>query len=469
MAANPNVMALQAALQRIGWSNEAQVAFTDEGFGDITEIGLVTRDFIAQTCKKIRTGRPRVAAAGVIAAVPAILPVTIPALNEYKLYGMHLWVTEMQGRGTAIQAQDFDAATATLYTQRVREDFESKGRKDDEIVKIPDAFGWETDWMLFYKLLVNYLGTKLGCSNIPLEYVVRREDDVAPPGTVFVTDHERLVASTPHTGSAFAEDNGKVWTVIKQLTLNGPAFAYIGSHERTRNGRGAIKSLISHYEGESNMSKTKQQAYDDMTNLVYSGERRNFTFETYVNRHSKAHMILAEYNETLAESKKVDDFLRGIQDPSTVMLAGKANVYGSSSMRNSFSEASNYLSNFVLATPKTNTRRIGALESSSGRGRGRGRFTTRGSGRGGRTGGRHGTRGGGGRSNLTARNYTADQWSALSKEQKDLIIKLRNESRSPGSSKRSASSVNTADSTNDSSSGPTNAGDQFAHANKKSK
>lgn len=79
------------------------------------------------------------------------------------------------------------------------------------------------------------------------------------------------------------------------------------------------------------MSKMKQQAYDDMTitwfipgNDVIS----HFTFETYVNSHSKAHMILAEHQETLAESKKVDDFLRGIQDPSTVMLAGKANVYG---------------------------------------------------------------------------------------------------------------------------------------------
>lgn len=130
----------------------------------------------------------------------------------------------MKGRGTPIFAPNFTLVIANAYTERVREDFESKGRKDDELVKMSESFGWETNWMLYYKLLVNYLGTKLGTSNIPLEYVIRRNDDVSPPDTVFVTEHERLVATTPHSGLAYAEDNGKVWTVIKQLTLNGPAY-----------------------------------------------------------------------------------------------------------------------------------------------------------------------------------------------------------------------------------------------------
>jgi hypothetical protein len=42
-------------------------------------------------------------------------------------------------------------------------------KKDDEIVKMPDAFGWNTDWVPFYKLFLNYLGSKKGKNNIPLE------------------------------------------------------------------------------------------------------------------------------------------------------------------------------------------------------------------------------------------------------------------------------------------------------------
>lgn len=44
MAAN----ALRAALSRIGWSAQAQVAFTSEGFGSMDDVGLVTRDFLYQ-------------------------------------------------------------------------------------------------------------------------------------------------------------------------------------------------------------------------------------------------------------------------------------------------------------------------------------------------------------------------------------------------------------------------------------
>lgn len=430
----------RSALERIGWSAAAQTAFTDdEGFSEIGELALVTREFLAQTCKKIRTGRPAVIAANGNITVPAILPVTIPALTEYKLYGMHLWVTEMKGQGIEPLATNYVNEVSSVYTKRVRDDLESKNRKEDEIVKLPDPFGWETEWILFYKLLINYLGTKMGSSNVPLEYIVRRNDAPLPADADFTTEHERVVQTTPHSGTTYATDNGKVWPVIKQLTLNGPAFAYIGAFERTRDGRGAIKALVNHYEGESNMSKTKQNAYDDMTNLVYSGERRNFTFEIYVNRHTRAHMVLAEYGEALAESKKVDDFLRGIQDPSTVMLAGKANVWGSPIMRNSFSEVSNYLTNFVQSAPKANSRKIGSLDT-GGRGRGRGRFGGRHAGRG--RGGR-GRSGSGGRGQSTTRNYTNEQWQALSPAQKDEITKARAEKRNSFGNKRSSSAMST--------------------------
>lgn len=45
-------VALRSTLQRIGWSNAAQAAFTDEGFGDIEEIGLVTAGIFSHKLAK---------------------------------------------------------------------------------------------------------------------------------------------------------------------------------------------------------------------------------------------------------------------------------------------------------------------------------------------------------------------------------------------------------------------------------
>ena len=73
------------------------------------------------------------------------------------------------------------------------------------------------------------------------------------------------------------------------------------------------------------MGLTKQEAYDDM-NTTFTSQRRNATFEMYVNKHTSAHQTLEEYGEPQPESKKVDAFLKGILDKSPSMSAGLANV-----------------------------------------------------------------------------------------------------------------------------------------------
>lgn len=459
-----NAINLRAALSRIGWTNVAATAFTDiEGFASISDVGLVTRDFLATVCKKMRTGRAAAPAAGGIAVVAAVAAVDIPALNEFKLYGMHLWVSEKLRQGIVIVPGEFTAEVAAEYTSKVRTVIETSSKKDEDIVKQPDAFTKDTEWVSFYKLLINYLGSKTGNNQAPLSYVARKLDDPLPAGTDFDSEHERLVAMTPHTGDAYASDNGTVWTVLKQLTLKGPAYTYISQYEKTRNGREALKSLVAHYKGSSQMSKTKQGAYDEINNATYSGEKRNYTFENYVNRHTKAHQTLEEYNEPVPESKKVDDFLRGIHDITPQMVAGKANVYSNAELRANFTDCANYLTNFVQSVPKTAPRSISAMGAPAGRtggrgGRGRdGRGRGRGSVRGGRGGNKSG-----GPLPTEDKNYTDEEWKALSYDQRDAAKRIRHQNRN----KRGISAVQAEAPIEPA---PANAGDQFAATNKKGK
>ena len=235
-------VSFRSALNRIGWSDAAATAFTEEGFDSLNDIALVTRDFLNQVCKKLRAGRAAAPAADGNAAVPAIPPVNIPALQEFKLYGLHLWVTEKVRLTREVIPGDFTVAVAAEYTTRVREVVEASSKKDDENVKMPEPFSGKTnEWPSFYKLLVNYLSSKKNRNRTPIGYVIREADDAADSNTEFETEHERLLLTTPHEGTDYADDNGVVWEIVQALTLKGSAYAYIGSHARLRDGRGAIQ------------------------------------------------------------------------------------------------------------------------------------------------------------------------------------------------------------------------------------
>ena len=141
------------------------------------------------------------------------------------------------------------------------------------MVKFPEAFGKETSWRTFKKVLRNYLGMKKGINGVPLEYIMRNMDEPRQARTQYATGHEHLVVTTPLEGEAFETDNGKVWSVLKDLTLRGLAFAYISHLDRLPYGRVAIKALRAHYGGDLAMSQTKAQAYDTIKNTSYSGEK----------------------------------------------------------------------------------------------------------------------------------------------------------------------------------------------------
>ena len=56
-------------------------------------------------------------------------------------------------------------------------------------------------------------------------------------------EYESFVVTTPSEGEAFEADYGKVWSVLKDLMLKGPAYAYISPLDHMRNYGVAIKAL----------------------------------------------------------------------------------------------------------------------------------------------------------------------------------------------------------------------------------
>ena len=101
-------------------------------------------------------------------------------------------------------------AIALEYASKVCHLKESKKEDEEGLVKFPDAFGKETSWRMFEKVLKNYLRTKKGINGFPLEYIMRDVDGPRQVRIQYATEHEHLVVTTPLEGEAFEADNGKV-------------------------------------------------------------------------------------------------------------------------------------------------------------------------------------------------------------------------------------------------------------------
>ena len=236
-----NAAILHGALERIGWSVKSKNAFTNKGFDSIQSLSHVTWLHVKTVCKLIRSAPD---------------PVGIGFYQEYKLYALHLWVTTRLLQGQVVQGHLFTDAIALEYASKVCHLEESKKEDEEGLVKFPEAFGKETNWRTFKKVLKNHLGTKKGINGVPLEYIMCNVDGPGPVRLQYAAEHEHLVVATLLDGEAFEADTGKVWLILKDLTLRGPALAYISHLDRLQHGRVAVKALRAKYEGNLTMSQT---------------------------------------------------------------------------------------------------------------------------------------------------------------------------------------------------------------------
>jgi hypothetical protein len=171
-----------------------------------------------------------------------------------------------------------------------------------------------------------------------------------------------LIATAPLTGHQFDIDNERVYGVIKQLTLEGPAWSYITSIiDQAKNGSQAWLALRAHYEGESFLNKQKEESYKIIEGVHYKGERVTFTFEHFTGILTKGYNDLQRYGEPVLEAKKVRDLLTKISDPK--LESAKQAIRINPQYKNSFDLAINFLAESVETIDRSKPRMIGETQS----------------------------------------------------------------------------------------------------------
>jgi hypothetical protein len=167
---------------------------------------------------------------------------------------------------------------------------------------------------------------------------------VPAPNAIYPTVHDQLVNATILRVAEYNTNNGVVYDLLQSLALNGPAWPWVDAYQHNRDGRGAWKSLLAYYVGDTMHTCSKQECYDAVAKATYQGVKCNFNFGTYVSIHQNAHQGLIRIGESVPE-KKVRDFLHGITDPQCSNV--KLNVLSNPIYMNNFAQAVNYLASAI--------------------------------------------------------------------------------------------------------------------------
>ncbi len=152
-----------------------------------------------------------------------------------------------------------------------------------------------------------------------------------------------------------------MFDLLKSWTINGPAWTWIRAYNSTRDGHQAWLALVGHFEGDAQRDRVKDAAYAAIAAAHYYGDKKKFTFETYVTIHQDAYSDLEQYGEVFSEEKCVRDLLTNIKDNSPAANAAKGTILATPSLRTSFTNAVAHLSTTLQLGHSQDTRNVSSV------------------------------------------------------------------------------------------------------------
>jgi hypothetical protein len=211
----------------------------------------------------------------------------------------------------------------------------------------------DKDWPRTLEKIREYLASQYGVTGATLDYVVRAEIAVKPeaedPPDNYETVDQEMTERAPHTGHPFVNYRRKVWDIMSNICGKNSCFVYIKPALRTRNGRDAYMLLFDHFLGPNNVGNMASEADTKLTSTLYNGEKKCFTWETYVRIHTEQHSVingLKDYGYAgIDDSSKVRHLLKGTK--TTELDVFKVQVMASPSLRDDFAATVELYSAFI--------------------------------------------------------------------------------------------------------------------------
>jgi hypothetical protein len=80
--------------------------------------------------------------------------------------------------------------------------------------------------------------------------------------------------------------------LLESLMIKGNYHSYLEPCQADRNARGFNMALFTHFKGPNVMGMSLEDAYKNIDKLEYTGDRANFSFDSFVDRHVKAYSTI---------------------------------------------------------------------------------------------------------------------------------------------------------------------------------
>mmetsp|Transcript_687 Transcript_687/g.1003 ORF Transcript_687/g.1003 Transcript_687/m.1003 type:complete len:475 (+) Transcript_687:126-1550(+) len=417
--------AFNQALIRCGFNGDTAVAIAAEGFDTLDILTSMAPDDVDAMIKNVRETRRALGAA-------AQGNVTFPFLATRRLKAMQNWGQELLRTGRPLNPGGFVGNEITNAVSRLALETLRQEVHEDEDVDKPRELTDLTKWEIFWERFVSYLSRLRGAAKCPYTYIIREHDAVTPDHYAAVyQDHDaKLVATTQLQGDWYTLDNHRVYDEFKNLVVKGPGWSFVKAFDKTKDGRNAVLTLKRQCEGTSAIQTRKAAAYARIASARYNGQKRGFTFDTYVELHQTAYNTLSELNEAVPETKKVTDFLAGIGDPR--LTNAKDFILADPTKLQDFEACQQFLKTLIYnkTTQEKHERHISAISGGN------------------KPNSKPAKRGGGKRARMDinnknlVRSYSREEWMKLSDEQRAEIKALRDAKKAAASAEpRHASST----------------------------
>ena len=250
-----DIVTFRQALERCGISQaSARVAITDQGYTNIEEFAELSEKDIVDLIVKVINRLP--------APAEDVAPPRVPFASTKKLKAFRNWKWERAWCGLGFAHGDFTDQELTRMIQRM--DFLAQQKMNElDSPPLPEKFStFGTKWRLFKEAIHGHLAVKRGCIDVPLIYVLRDHQVVtdAMRDADYGDSDEYLINVVSLTTDAFKQDNARVWEIVRPLLYGTPAWDYVKTYDRTKNGRMALRVLERRGEGEAALDARRTKA-----------------------------------------------------------------------------------------------------------------------------------------------------------------------------------------------------------------
>jgi hypothetical protein len=341
--------AIKTILERVGLSDAAAAYLTGaSGIDSLDEIRLLDGiDDIDSTIKGVTNPGGTVTTgtgSSMVTSRTNGIPVSIRAVANLKLLVYYLKNMERVQREPLPSA--INLLLVSSYRDQQRHEVGFKKTAEEPEIN-------EKDWPRTLEKIKEYITSQYGVTGATLDYVVRAEIDVKPeeedPPDNYETVDQEMMARAPHTGRPFVNDRRKFWDIMSNICGKHSCFVNIKPALRTRNGRDAYMLLLDHFLGPNNVGNMASEAETKRTSTLYNGEKKRFSWETYVRIHTEQHSVLngqKDYGYAgIDDSSKVRHLLKVIKTSDLDVC--KAQVMGSPSLSDDFAATVELYSTFI--------------------------------------------------------------------------------------------------------------------------